>query len=151
MLLLLRKSLLHPLHAVWWLVVGGIILLVGLFPRAFDALGHALGVTYPPALYLAIAVVVVLIRILVADLERCKMMLQQRRMNQHLARLALRVRQLELGSAAGSASTASNIVAPGVRAVVQGENTLAGSKGVTVSESVVASRPSAAGPDGSHE
>lgn len=101
-LVLLRKSLLHPLHAVWWLAVALIILLAGLAPRAFDAVGHTLGVTYPPTLYLAIAVVVILVRMLAADLERCKMMLQQRRINQHLARLSLRVRQIERGQPSGA-------------------------------------------------
>ena len=91
----LRRNLLHPIHALWWTVIALFMLLAGLFPRVFDAVANYLGVTYPPTLYLFIGIMVLYVRLLLGDLERCRLMLQLRRLNQHQARMALRLRQLE--------------------------------------------------------
>lgn len=102
-LVLLRKSVVRPLHAAWWLIVACCIGLAGMFPSAVEAVGLALGIGSLSTLIIVIAFVLMLIRILLADLEHNTMLLQQRRMNQHLARLGLRVRQLEQAEAARSA------------------------------------------------
>ena len=92
---LVRRNLLHATYAAWWLMAGMFAVFIGFFPTIFDALGHALGVAYPPILFIVLTLVVFAIRMLISDLERTRMELTQRRLVQRYAQLALRQRDLE--------------------------------------------------------
>ncbi|GEM_PF-1248956 len=97
---LVRRNLLHATYAAWWLVAGMFAVLVGIFPTIFDELGHALGVAYPPILFIVLTLVVFAIRMLISDVERTRMELTHRRLVQHYAQLALRQHNLERGLSA---------------------------------------------------
>lgn len=91
----LRKNVLHVQQAVWWAIAAAGLAFGGLFPGVFDAVGHFLGVTYPPTLFLTLAVVVLLLRLLWADMERCRLLIQIRQLARHQAALSLRLNELE--------------------------------------------------------
>jgi hypothetical protein len=92
---LVRRNLLHGAYAAWWLSAAAFAVLVGLFPSGFDVLGHALGVSYPPILFIILALAAFAVRMLISDLERTRMELTQRRLVQRYAHMALRLRDLE--------------------------------------------------------
>lgn len=92
---LIRRNHLHAYYALWWILAGVFVVLLGLFPTIFDEIGHALGVTYPPTLFIVIVLLVIAIRMLLADVERTRMELTQRRLVQRYALLALKLRAVE--------------------------------------------------------
>lgn len=92
---LVRRNLLHGAYAAWWLTAAAFAVLVGVFPSGFDVLGHALGVSYPPILFIVLALAAFAVRMLISDLERTRMDLTQRRLVQRYAHMALRLRDIE--------------------------------------------------------
>jgi len=92
---LVRRNLLHGTYAAWWLAAALFAMLAGLFPSGFDVLGHALGVGYPPILFIILAMSAFAVRMLISDLERTRMELTQRRLVQRYAHMALRLRDIE--------------------------------------------------------
>lgn len=101
---LVRRNMLHASYALWWIGAGIIILLAGIFPRSIDALGAMLGVSYPPVLFLTLALLALALRLLLADIERTRMEIRLRRLAQRQARLALQVQRLQRESAGSEAS-----------------------------------------------
>jgi hypothetical protein len=59
--------------------------LLGLWPGSFDHIARLAGITYPPALLLLAAVIVLLIKALHADIVNTRIERQVRRLNQRLA------------------------------------------------------------------
>lgn len=100
---LVRRNQLHGRDAAWWLGASLFAVLAGLFPGAFDILGHALGVSYPPILFIVLVLAAFAVRLLLSDVERTRMELTQRRLVQRHAQLALRLRDIEqeLGTRGG--------------------------------------------------
>ncbi len=98
--MLVRRNMLHASYALWWGGAGIIILLAGIFPQGVDLLGAALGVSYPPVLFLTLTSLALALRLLLADIERTRMEIMLRRMAQRQARLALQVQRLERSCAA---------------------------------------------------
>ncbi len=96
---LLRRNLLHPSYAFWWTGVAITIVLLGFFPQFFDAIAMALGVHYPPIFFVVVAVLIILVRLLMADIERTQMTIQIRRLAQKHAQLTHRLKALEDASA----------------------------------------------------
>jgi len=92
---LVRRNALHGREAAWWLAASLFAVLAGVFPGGFDVLGHALGVGYPPILFLILALVAFAVRLLGADVERTRMELVQRRLVQRHAQLSLRLGAIE--------------------------------------------------------
>ncbi len=92
---LVRRNLLHGSYAAWWLAAGLFAVLVGVFPSGFDRLGHALGVNYPPILFIVLALAAFAVRMLISDMERTRMELTQRRLVQRYAHMSLRLRAIE--------------------------------------------------------
>lgn len=92
---LVRRNQLHVSYSLWWLSAGGVAVLAGLFPTIFDELGHAFGVSYPPVLFLVLALCAVGVRMLLADVERTRMELSLRRLTQRYALTSLRLRDIE--------------------------------------------------------
>ncbi len=92
---LLRRNLLHPSYAFWWTGVAVAIVLLGLFPQFFDSIAVILGVHYPPIFFVVVAVLIILVRLLMADIERTQMTIQIRRLAQKHAQLTHRLKILE--------------------------------------------------------
>ena len=85
---LLRRDRLPVMHSLWWLCVAVLIGLLGLFPRLIDVAARWVGVAYSPSLLFIVAILVLLIKVLLEDVDVSR---DRRR----LLRLAQKVAMLE--------------------------------------------------------
>lgn len=92
---LIRKDLMHVRYSLWWLVVAIGIMLLGWFPGLMDGIGEMMGVAYPPAVLFLVAIVALLIKALLGDIERSKTSRRTLRLTQRLAILENRLHELE--------------------------------------------------------
>jgi hypothetical protein len=88
---MVRRDHLHVRYAIWWVPLAAIIALLSVFPGLVDWIGGALGIKYPPFLPLLIGFVVILVKLLVADIEQSRLTVKVDRMVQRLALLEERV------------------------------------------------------------
>jgi hypothetical protein len=84
---LVRKDRLHVNHALGWMVVAAAFALLGLAPSLMDDLASLVGVAYPPALALTLAITVLVIKTLSMDIERSRLQVRIQRLTQRLAML----------------------------------------------------------------
>ena len=84
-LYLVRKDHLYLRDGIFWVFVAFSALLLGLFPSLIDHLGRIAGIVYPPTLILTLAVVLLLIKALHADVVDTRTRRDLRRLNQKLA------------------------------------------------------------------
>ncbi|WP_041645746.1 DUF2304 domain-containing protein [Aromatoleum aromaticum] len=84
-LILVRRDHLHLRHGAFWLTIAAIAALLGTWPALIDRLAVVVGISYPPALLLLVAVIVLLIKALLSDIEKTRIERQIRRLNQRLA------------------------------------------------------------------
>ena len=84
-LLLLRRDRLQFGHGLFWIGVAAMAAVLGLWPNWIDGIAKLAGIAYSPALLLLIAVIVVLIKALHADIVNTRIERQVRRLNQRLA------------------------------------------------------------------
>lgn len=82
---LVRRDVLHARYAFWWLIVAGLTVVAGLFPKVIDAFLVKFGVHYPPVVVIAVGVGMMLIKILTIDLEQSRQERKIRRLTQRLA------------------------------------------------------------------
>lgn len=66
---LIRCDRLPVSHAIWWLSVSAIIALLGFFPGLLDTVARVVGISYPPSLLFVLAIITLLIKVLLEDLE----------------------------------------------------------------------------------
>lgn len=85
---LLRRDRLPIMHSLWWLLVAALIALLGIFPRLIDQAAAMVGVAYPPALLFVVAILVLLLKVLLEDVDVS-------RDRQNLLRLGQKVAILE--------------------------------------------------------
>lgn len=85
---LLRRDRLPVMHSLWWLSVAALIGLLGLFPGLIDRAAGWVGVAYPPSLLFIVAILVLLLKVLLEDID----VSHDRR---RLLRLAQKVAMLE--------------------------------------------------------
>ena len=86
-LLLLRRDHIFILQALFWMLIAAIAALLGLWPGLIDNLASVLGISYPPAALLLGAVVVLFLKVLIADITHTRLERQVRRLNQRIALL----------------------------------------------------------------
>ncbi|MCV6638495.1 DUF2304 domain-containing protein [Candidatus Albibeggiatoa sp. nov. NOAA] len=86
-LFLIRRDHLHTRHALWWLWIAFIILILGIFPRIIDILGGFLGINYPPTLIFVLGIGMLLVKVLGVDIHQSELERRQRRITQRLALL----------------------------------------------------------------
>lgn len=84
---LVRKDRLHVNHALGWMVVAAAFALLGLAPSLMDDLASLVGVAYPPALALTLAITVLVVKTLSMDIERSRLQVSIERLTQRLAML----------------------------------------------------------------
>ncbi len=87
-LYMVRRDHLHGPYALWWLSVAAIIVLLGAFPRIIDVVATYTGVSYPPNLLFSVAIGMVLLKMLRADVESSRHERRIRRLGQKMAILA---------------------------------------------------------------
>ena len=93
-LLLVRRDHLYLLHGLFWVAVAGAAALLGAWPGLIDRLASVVGISYPPALLLLLACVVLLLKALHADMLCTRLERDVRRLNQRLALLELALQEL---------------------------------------------------------
>lgn len=86
-LYLIRRDHLYLMHGLFWVVVAGAAALLGAWPGLIDRLAVFTGFSYPPALLLLLASMVLLVKALHADMVNTRIERDVRRLNQRLALL----------------------------------------------------------------
>lgn len=84
-LLLLRRDRLQLGHGLFWIGVAAIAAVLGLWPGSIDRMARLAGIAYSPAFLLLVAVIVLLVKALHADIVNTRIERQVRRLNQRLA------------------------------------------------------------------
>lgn len=82
---LVRKDYLAQRDGVKWILIAFAVLFYGLNPAINDKIGVVLGVNYPPIIVVLIGLGVVLIKLLIADIERAKLQMSVTRLIQKVA------------------------------------------------------------------
>jgi hypothetical protein len=86
-LFLVRRDHIYIRQGVFWIFVAVMSTLFGVWPTLVDVVGAALGVAYPPTLLLLVAIVVLIVKALYADIALTKVRRDLRRLNQRIALL----------------------------------------------------------------
>ena len=84
---LIRRDHLYVMHGLFWVLVAGVAALLGAWPGLIDKLAALLGISYPPALLLLLACIVLLVKSLHSDMVNTRIERDVRRLNQRLALL----------------------------------------------------------------
>lgn len=86
-LYLIRRDHLYLMHGLFWVLVAAAAVVLGVWPGMINRLATALGISYPPAILLLLACIVLLIKALHADMVNTRIERDVRRLNQRLAML----------------------------------------------------------------
>lgn len=84
-LALIRRDHLYLSHGAFWIAVALIAAVLGVWPQLLDRVAVAVGIAYPPTLMLLVAVIILFIKSLVADITNTRLERNLRRLNQRLA------------------------------------------------------------------
>ena len=93
-LVLIRRDHLHARYGLWWIGAAIAFALLGVFPWVFDELAGYLGVAYAPVLALMLAIILLVLKILVMDLERSRNQVKITRLVQRIGLLESDLRRL---------------------------------------------------------
>ena len=94
-LALIRRDRLHISHGLWWVAVAAGSALLGFVPSIVDSVATRLGVAYPPALGLTVAIALLVLRLLVMDIERSRIEMRYQRLTQKVAMLEAELSALQ--------------------------------------------------------
>jgi hypothetical protein len=86
-LYLVRRDHIYIRQGVFWIAVAVMSSIFGIWPSLVDVVGAALGVAYPPTLLLLVAIIVLIVKALLADIALTKVRRDLRRLNQRIALL----------------------------------------------------------------
>lgn len=86
-LYLLRRDHLYIRQGVFWIAIAISSLLLGAWPTLIDFFGGLLGIAYPPTLLFLVALIVLVVKALLADIALTKIRRDMRRLNQRIALL----------------------------------------------------------------
>jgi hypothetical protein len=86
-LYLVRRDHIYIRQGIFWILVAVVSIVFGIWPALIDVLGGALGVAYPPTLLLLAAIIVLVLKALLADIALTKVRRDMRRLNQRVALL----------------------------------------------------------------
>ena len=101
-LLLVRRDNLHAQHGLGWIAVALGFTLLGFSPGIIDWTAHFFGVTYPPVLALTLAIVFLVIKILLMDIEHSRIQVRQQRLIQRVAMLEADLKALPMADKSSS-------------------------------------------------
>ena len=86
-LYLVRRDHIYIRQGMFWILVAFATLAFAFWPEIIDVVGGALGIAYPPTLLLLVAIVVLVVKALFADIALTKANRDLRRLNQRMALL----------------------------------------------------------------
>jgi len=95
LVVLIRRDHLHIRYSLWWLSVAVVVAAFGMFPGLNDALAAALGIKYPPIFPVVIAVILLLVRLFLLDLENSSRRTDLTRLTQRMALLDQKLREIQ--------------------------------------------------------
>ena len=84
-LFLIRRDHLHSRHALWWLWIAFMILILGISPSIIDTFAGFLGINYPPTLIFILGIGMLLVKVLGIDIHQSELERRQRRLTQRIA------------------------------------------------------------------
>jgi hypothetical protein len=84
---LVRRDHIYIRQALFWLAVAAVSFALAVFPPLVDGIGELFGIAYPPTLILLAAIVVLVVKALLADIALTKVSRDLRRLNQRIAML----------------------------------------------------------------
>ena len=84
-LYLVRRDHIYIRQGMFWIAIALATLAFALWPGLIDVAGRALGIAYPPTLLLLVAIVVLVVKALLADIALTKTSRDVRRLNQRIA------------------------------------------------------------------
>lgn len=111
-LLLVRRDHLYLMHGLFWVLVAALAAVLGAWPGLIDRLASVAGISYPPALLLLLASVVLFIKALHSDMVNTRIERDVRRLNQRLALLEADCESLQQSRAPEPCSPASSDTDP---------------------------------------
>ena len=94
--ILIRRDSILMGAAFRWLLLAISILLLGLFPQIADVAASWVGIAYSPILPVILACLLLMLKALIADIERAKSQVKMDRIAQKLAMVEMEVEQLKL-------------------------------------------------------
>lgn len=103
-LYLIRRDHLYLMHGLFWVVVAAAVAGLGAWPGLIDRLARLTGFSYPPALLLLLANIVLLLKALHADMLNTRIERDVRRLNQRLALLEADLESLRQTGTPGAIS-----------------------------------------------
>lgn len=101
---LVRKNQLYVRYAFWWLLVAAGAAGIGIFPQITDVIAQYFSIGYPPVIALAAAIIFLILKILLMDLERSRQEIRLRRMVQRVALLESVMEERGISVMKGSSS-----------------------------------------------
>jgi hypothetical protein len=93
---LVRRDHLAPRQALRWVLVALVVLLLGIFPGIVDWAGRHVGIAYPPIIPIILGLAVAMIKILLMDIDRNRMLVSQDRIVQKIAMLEADIIKLKI-------------------------------------------------------
>ena len=84
---LVRRDHLYIRQGLFWILAAAGTLAFAIWPTLIDTIGGALGIAYPPTLLFLVAIVVLVVKSLLADIISTRLKRDIRRLNQRLAML----------------------------------------------------------------
>lgn len=84
-LYLVRRDHLYLRDGLFWIVVASASVVMGAWPTVIDVVGGWVGIAYPPAFLFLVAILVLLVRSLIADITATRLRRDLRRLNQRMA------------------------------------------------------------------
>ena len=100
-LLLVRRDHLYIRHGLFWMAVALGSVVLGIWPNHVDRIGQVTGVAYPPALLFLLAIMMLIIRAVIADMAFTRLRREVRLLNQKIALMEpeVRIRTTNVASA----------------------------------------------------
>ena len=92
---LIRHERMPIKRSLWWLAVAVAIGIFGLFPQLVDQSAQLVGISYPPALLFTLAILTLLIKLLLEDMEVSAQQRRILRLAQKTAVLEDRIQELQ--------------------------------------------------------
>ena len=86
-LYLVRRDHIYIRQGFFWIAMATFSLALAIWPGLIDTIGSVLGIAYPPALLLLVAIVVLMVKALLGDIELTQVRRDLRRLNQRIALL----------------------------------------------------------------
>ncbi|MEI4548486.1 DUF2304 domain-containing protein [Pseudoalteromonas spongiae] len=94
-ILLIRRDSILMGAAFRWLILAISILVLGVFPQVADIVARWVGIAYSPILPVILACLLLMLKALIADIERAKTQVKMDRIAQKLAMVEMELEQLK--------------------------------------------------------